>query len=446
MRITRITRITHIHTHTHTHTLYLFPSQIDVSHPAAKSMIELSRTQDNEVGDGTTSVIIMAGEMLRKAAPFLEGNMHPRMIVGAYVKALDRALFLLEDMSTTIDPTDSAAMLNIVRSCLGTKFMSRFGDKIGEMAIDAVNRVVVTNPETKKRTIDIKRYAKVEKIPGGYLEDSEVLNGLMINKDVVHPKMARKVVNPRILLLDTPLEYKKAESQTNIEITKEGDWDAILKAEEAYIEDLCNFIIAAKPTVIFTEKGVSDLAQHFLMKAGIAVVRRIRKTDNNRVARACGATIVAEAQQITEEHIGTGCGLFEVKKLGDEYFTYVTECKNPKACSVVLRGASKDVLNEMERNLHDAMGVVKNIVLDPRIVNGGGAAEMAVSQALIREADKVQVRIRPMRMCVCVCEPLSVVSMIAPPMNTPISLSLSLCVCFRVPCNSPSAPWLRPWR
>ena len=212
----------------------------------------------------------------------------------------------------------------------------------------------------------------------------------MFNKDVTHSKMRRRIENPRILLLDCPLEYKKGESQTNVEITDEEDWNALLRIEEEYIENMCAEIIAFKPDIVITEKGVSDLAQHFFMKAGITAFRRLRKTDNNRVARACGATIVSRTDEIQETDIGTGCGLFEVRKLGDEYFTFLEQCADPKACTILLRGGSKDVLNEVERNLQDAMQVVRNVVFDPKLLPGGGATEMAVACALQREGLKVE--------------------------------------------------------
>lgn len=356
--------------------------EIDVSHPAAKSMIELARTQDEEVGDGTTSVIILAGELLIQAQPFLQRNMHPRVIVGAYIRALDEALAVIEKSCIKLDTTNRDAVLSLVRSCLGTKFVSRFGDLVANLAIDAVLKVVVEHKEQKVKEIDIKRYARIEKIPGGMLEESVVLNGIMLNKDIVHPGMKRKIVNPRVLLLDCPLEYKKAESQTNIELTKEQDFEAILRIEEEYIENMCKHIISHKPDLVCTEKGVSDLAQHYLNKAGISVLRRLRKTDNNRIARAVGATICSVADEIKESDVGTGCGLFEIKKIGDEYFAFMIECKDPKACTIVLRGASKDVLNEIERNLLDAMNVVRNIVLDPRVLPGGGAIEMHIATAI----------------------------------------------------------------
>lgn len=228
-------------------------------------------------------------------------------------------------------------------------------------------------------------YAKVEKIPGGSIDESCVLKGVMINKDVTHPKMRRYIENPRIVLLDCSLEYKKGESQTNVEIIGEQDFTRMLQIEEEFVQRICADIIAVKPDIVFTEKGVSDLAQHYLLKAGITAIRRLRKTDNLRIARACGATIVNRTEELTEKDVGTGAGLFEIKKIGDEYFSFVTECKDPKACTILLRGASKDILNETERNLQDALHVARNLVLEPRLVAGGGAIEMALSQLLSRK-------------------------------------------------------------
>ena len=219
------------------------------------------------------------------------------------------------------------------------------------MALDAT-RIVGVDLGQGLREVDIKKYIKVEKVPGGQLDDSVVLKGVMINKDVIAPgKMRRKIVNPRIMLLDCPLEYKKGENQTNAELLKEEDWGLLLKLEEEYIEGLCVQILKFKPDVVITEKGLSDLACHYLSKAGVTAIRRLRKTDNNRIAKACGAVIVNRPDELQESDIGTGAGLFEVKKIGDEFFTFIVDCKDPKACTVLLRGPSKDLLNEVERNL-----------------------------------------------------------------------------------------------
>merc|ERR550534_409585 len=344
--------------------------EITVQHPAAKTMIEIARTQDGEVGDGTTSVIILAAEVLGVSHQFLEEKMHPTVVIQAYRQALEDVATILRDtVATPIDMDDKVAVRKVIQSCVGTKFIAKWSDLACDIAMDAVKTVTMENGG--KREIDIKRYAKVEKIPGGTIEDSQVLKGVMFNKDVVHPKMKRRIENPRVLLLDC-----------NLEIMNEGDFSKALEAEEAYIKKICDEIIAFKPDLVITEKGVSDLAQHFFNKAGITAIRRLRKSDNLRVARACGATIVNRTDEITEDDIGKDCGLFEIRKMGDEYFTFLEKCKDPKACTILLRGASKDILAEVERNLQDALNVARNLYQDPFIVPGGGATEMEVAHQL----------------------------------------------------------------
>ncbi|RZC70458.1 hypothetical protein C5167_033573 [Papaver somniferum] len=363
--------------------------ELDLAHPAAKSMIELSRTQDEEVGDGTTSVIVLTGEMLHVAEAFLDKGYHPTVICRAYNQALEDAILVLEKISMPIDVNDRPSMLGLVKSCIGTKFTSQFGDLIADLAIDATT-IVGVDLGQGVREVDIKKYIKVEKIPGGQLEDSKVLEGVMFNKDVVAPgKMKRKIVNPRIILLDCPLEYKKGENQTNAELVKEEDWGIMLKMEEEFIEGLCAQILKFKPDLVITEKGLSDLACHFFSKAGVSAIRRLRKTDNNRIAKACGAVIVNRPDELQESDVGTGAGLFEVKKIGDEFFSFIVDCKDPKACTVLLRGASKDLLNEVERNLQDAMGVARNILKNPKLVPGGGATELTVSATLKQKSSSI---------------------------------------------------------
>merc|ERR1719421_2701765 len=354
-------------------------------------MIELSRAQDEEVGDGTTSVIVLTGEMLAMAQPLLQRSIHPTVICQGYARALQIALDTCAAIAKPVTLNDETAMAQLVRASVGTKFSARYGDRVITLALQATLKVVtdLTDAQggTARKEVDIKRYAKVEKIPGGEPDESRVLKGVMFNKDVTHPRMRRRIERPRVLLLDCPLEYKKGESGTNVEITAEEDWNTLLRQEEDFIENMCAQIVAVRPDIVVTEKGVSDLAQHYLMKANVTAIRRLRKTDNNRIARAVGATIVSRTEEIQEADVGTGCGLFEVRKLGDEYFAFLEDCDDPKACTILLRGGSKDVLNEVERNLQDAMQVIRNVVLEPRLLPGGGAAEMAVSRALRAAAD-----------------------------------------------------------
>lgn len=363
--------------------------EVDVTHPTAKTMLELARAQDEEVGDGTTGVIILCGEMMGVAEPLLESRLHPTVIVQGYMEAQSLVAAILEDIAVPIDTASDAKMIELIQAAINTKFVSQWGTMISELALRAA-RMVATKVANGKLEVDMKRYARVEKIPGGELEDCKVLQGVMFNKDVTHHKMRVDRKNPRILLLDCPLEYKKNESATNMEITKEEDWEAMLLQEEEEVRRICDDILKHKPDVVATEKGVSDLAQHFLMKGNVAVIRRIRKMDNNRVARCTGATIVHRPEEITEADIGTHCGTFEVRKIGEEYFTYLVDCEDAKACTVMLRGATKDVLNEIERNLHDAFNVTNNMLLEPRQLPGGGATEMHLACRLREHAKKVE--------------------------------------------------------
>merc|ERR1711988_942801 len=363
--------------------------EVDVAHPAAKSMIELARTQDEEVGDGTTSVIVLAGEMLKVALPFFERNIHPTIICQGYMRALEDSLKVMDEISTEINPDDDTLLDQIVDAAVGTKFSSRYGAIIRQLAVQAVKTVAHPN-EDGEMDVDIKRYARIEKIPGGDLEDSMVLNGCMINKDVLHHKMPRTIVKPRILLLDCPLEYKKGESNTNVEIANEEDFAKLLEIEENFIREQCETIISFNPSVVVTEKGVSDLAIHYLVKAGITAVRRLRKTDNNRLAKCCGATIVNKVEEIQESDIGLACNLYECKKCGDEWWSYFVECQDPEACTILVRGGTRDTQYEIARNLNDAMQVARNVVQNPKLLPGGGATEMAVAQALKLRAAEVE--------------------------------------------------------
>lgn len=362
--------------------------EIDVVHPAAKSMIELSRAQDEEVGDGTTSVIILAGEMLAVSEQFFVKEIHPSVVVSGYYKALEDALNIAESMAISVNLDNKEEVTDIVNCCLGTKFASKWDNLISDLALKAVNTVY--NKESHVFDCDIKKYAKVEKIPGGLLQECKVLDGVMLNKDLIHPQMRRRIENPRVLLIDSPLEYKKGESQTNVEFSKETDFTKTLEEERKEVKFLCDNIIRLKPDVVCTEKGVSDLAAHYLQKAGISCIRRIRKTDNNRLAKVTGATIGNRPEELQESDIGTKCGLFEISKIGDEYWAYFVKCQNPKACTIVLRGASKDVLHEMERNLQDAMCVGRNILAEPKLVPGGGAFEMEISAQLMEKSKSVE--------------------------------------------------------
>lgn len=280
--------------------------------------------------------------------PLLERNIHPVVIIKAFKSALNDALATINRISVPVDISSETEMLALIKTSIGTKFSSRWSELMCSLALQAVRTVAVTaeaenglvgadkgSSALNIKTVDLKRYARVEKVPGGEIEDCRVLKGVMVNKDITHPKMRRRIEKPRIVLLDCPLEYKKGESQTNIEITKEEDWNRVLQIEEEQIKSMCEKIIEYKPDLVFTEKGVSgrsqsrtslgtlidlcvDLAQHYLLKADITAIRRVRKSDNNRIARAVGATIVNRVEDLRDSDVGTECGVFYIEKLGDE--------------------------------------------------------------------------------------------------------------------------------
>lgn len=289
----------------------------------------------------------IAGEVLAQSLPHLERNLHPIIIIRAYKLALETALSIIDDICIPVNIQSDEEMLKLIQTSIGTKFVNRWSDLMCNLALKAVRIVAKdvdisgTGPTVGKKEVDIKRYARIEKVSGGLIEDSTVLQGVMVNKDVTHPKMRRFIVNPRIILLDCPLEYKKGESQTDIEIKKEEDWNRVLEIEEEQIKGLCDKLNEFKPDIVFTEKGVSgehfrvrmtdfimadmlsglpcsDLAQHYLLKANVSAIRRVRKSDNNRIARAIGATIVNRIEDLRESDVGTGCGEFRIDKLGDE--------------------------------------------------------------------------------------------------------------------------------
>uniref|UniRef100_A0A8C2VX25 T-complex protein 1 subunit gamma n=1 Tax=Chinchilla lanigera TaxID=34839 RepID=A0A8C2VX25_CHILA len=309
--------------------------EIQVQHPAAKSMIEISQTQDEEVADRTTSVIILVGEMLSVAEHFLE--------------------------HTPVDVNNHDMMLNIIiNSSITTKAISRWSSLACNIALDA---------ENGQTEIDIKKYAKVENIPGGIIEDSCVPCGFMINKDVTDSQMRHYIKNPRIVLQDSSLEYKKGEKEL---------FAQTLQIEKEHIQQLWEDIIQLKPNMVITEKGISDLAQHYFLQANITAILRVRKTDNNRIARACGPQRVSPLEDMRKDDLGTVAGLLEIKKTGNECFTFITECKDSTPCTILLRGVSKEIFSKVEHNLQDAMQVCCIVLLDPQLGPGGGASKMAV--------------------------------------------------------------------
>ncbi|KAI4291444.1 T-complex protein 1 subunit gamma [Pancytospora philotis] len=351
--------------------------EMDVSHPSARCLIELSQTQDDVCGDGTTSVIILAAELLDKAVPLLADH-HPIRVCRALTRAKDLCLATLDAVSTDAKLED---LLSIIRAGVATKVCTILRVPVPELALRAatlIKRGGASDAESMR--IDIKTDIKVEKILGSF-EECEVLEGILLEKELVHPQMRKRIENPKILLIDSPLEYKKGESVTNLEFASAEDFTHALKLEEAQVRRMCERIVALRPDVVMTEKGVSELALSILYESNITAVRRIKKSDAIRIAKATGAMIMNRLEDIEERHLGEA-GLFEYIKINKENYCKFSRCRNPRAVSVVLRGPSKDLLTELERNFMDAVKIAKNVLVNPALVPGGGSSEMSMLLAL----------------------------------------------------------------
>jgi T-complex protein 1 subunit gamma len=313
----------------------------------------------------------------------LEG-VHPHGIIAGLRKALEDALKHLNSIKRPIDNTDDAAILPIIKAAIGTKFMSKWSDLIARLALDAVRLIC-----TPEGIIDLKRQVRIERIPGEELEKSYVMKGVMIEKDVLHSQMRRRIEHPKVLLLDCGLEYRKGESITNIEISGDNDYADVLAEEETQVRELCAAVIATGCDIVCCEKGVSDLALHYLSEAGITALRRFQKVQLDRIAAATGATIITNPREFTETDLGRKCGLYECRKFGDEWWSFFDECQDPKACTMLLRGPTKDTLLELFRIMDDALKVAKNLLREPSLLPGGGASEISVSAHLRKKSSQL---------------------------------------------------------
>jgi T-complex protein 1 subunit gamma len=356
--------------------------EIDVAHPSARSIIELAKTQEDEVGDGTTSVVILASEILAEMTHVLDKNIHPIRICRALTKALRICCSTLENAAIALDGNEEAR-LKIINASISTKVCTILKVPIDRLALDAVKKIYVK----EENSCDLKNNLRVERILGGNFLESEVIDGVLINKDIMHPQMRRMIESPRIVILEAPLEYKKGESQTSFEFTDQNSFTKALEVEENQVREMCNRIIALKPDIVVCEKGVSDLALSILFENNVTGLRRLKKTELYRLSKVSGASIVNRPEHLEERHVGTQCGMFEYIKYADEYYCKFSRCRNPKACSVVIRGPTKDILNELERNFMDAVKVAKNIFISPRLCPGGGAMEVAMATALSNARD-----------------------------------------------------------
>ena len=361
--------------------------EMDIEHPAAKMMVVVAKTQDAEVGDGTTTSVVIAAELLKNAEGLLAQGVHPTVIAEGYRMAAVKSLVILDGFAITVKPTDTVILKKIAETALTGKNAEARKERLCDLIVKAV--VSVTDPDGKADLAHIN----VEKKVGGSVDDSVLIEGMVIDKERAHPNMPRSVKDAQILLLNAALEFKKTEVNAKINISAPGQAQAFLDEEERMVHAMIDKVTRSGATVLFCQKGIDDVALHYLARAGILAVRRVKKSDCENLARATGATIVNSVDAITAKDLGTA-GLVEEKKVSGDEMIYISKCKNPKAVSIILRGGTEHVVDELERAIHDALMVVSVVIEGKKIVAGGGAPETELSLRLREYAATVGGRVQ----------------------------------------------------
>ena len=359
--------------------------ELDVQHPAAKMLVEVAKSQDNEVGDGTTTAVVLTGELLSKAEKLLDQEVHPTIIVDGYKKASEKALEILNGLAISIKADDEVMLKRIAVTSMETKATGGTSNHLANLATKAVMQIV--EDRDGKKVADIDR-VKVLKKKGESMDQSELIQGIVVDKEVSHPQMPKQVKNAKIALLNAKLEIEKTEFDAKININSPDQIKSFLDEEETMLRDMTDRITKSGSNVVFCEKGIDDLVLHFLSKKNIMAVKNISSNDMEKLAKSTGGTILASTKDISSEALGEA-KLVEEVKIGDDKLVYVRECKDPRAVTVVIRGGSDHVVDEAERSFHDALCVVRNAVEDQKIVAGGGAPEAETAKQLREFAVKV---------------------------------------------------------
>ncbi|MBD3210033.1 thermosome subunit [Candidatus Micrarchaeota archaeon] len=354
--------------------------EMNVDHPAAKLMVEIAKTQDKEVGDGTTTSVVIAGNLLKKAGDLLDQNIHPTVIIKGYELAADKADKSLDGVALKVTPQDKDVLQKISLVAMGSKGIGSDAEKnkIADIIADAV--IQVSSESNGKSYVDLE-LIKIEKKAGGDVMDTDLVRGVVIDKEIVHSGMPRKIKDAKILLLDSALEIKKTETDAKIEISSPDKMNAFLEQEESSMKDMVEKIAATGASVVFCQKGIDDLVQHFLAKKGIAAVRRVKKSDMEKLSRATQGKIASSLQDLREDELGKA-GFVEERKVSGESMVFVKECMDPKSVSIFVRGGTDHVVSEVERAVVDARGAVASALEDGRYVIGGGSVEMELSKVL----------------------------------------------------------------
>jgi len=352
--------------------------EIDVEHPAAKMIVEVAKAQDEQCGDGTTTAVILTGELLRTAGDLLEQNIHPTVITRGFQMAAEKAVEVLNKLAITIKPGDKNTLKDIAMTSMASKGASSAKEILADVVVESITSIA--EKINGKTFVDLDNI-QVQKKQGGTINDTEIIKGIILDKERVHEGMPKTIKNAKIALLDAALEVKKTEVDAKIEIRDPSQLQAFLDEEESMLKKMVEKVKNSGADVLICQKGIDDLAQHFISKAGIYAVRRAKKSDMEKLAKATGAKIVASLEDLTAKDLGYA-GNVEEKKFGDDKMTFVTDCKNPKAVSILVRGGTEHVVDELERALHDALSVVKSALEDGKMTVGGGAAATAIAMAL----------------------------------------------------------------
>jgi thermosome len=353
--------------------------EIDVEHPAAKMLVEVAKTQDEECGDGTTTAVILAGELLKKAEILIEQNVHPTVISGGYRSAAMKAREILEDVAIKVDPSDKETLMDIARTSMISKSVSSSRNLLADVAVKAVS-AVAEKREDGTWYVDDDNIQVVKK-QGGSTDDTRMISGIIVDKEAVHPAMPKHVDKAKIALVDAALEVKKTEIDAKIEITDPSQMRAFLDEEEHMLKKMVETVKKSGATVLFCQKGIDDLAQHYLAKEKIYAVRRVKKSDMEKLAKATGANLVTKLDDLNADDLGVAEHV-EEQKIADDRMTFVTGCKNPKAVSILIRGGTEHVVDEIDRSLNDAISVVSVAYEDGKLVTGGGSTAMELALKL----------------------------------------------------------------
>jgi thermosome len=359
--------------------------EIDVQHPAAKMMVEVAKTQDDMVGDGTTTSVILAGELLRKAEELLAQNIHPTIIVQGYRKAVDKAIEALDKLAINVDIDDRETLKKVSMTSMGSKAVGDARSHLSDITIEAVK--MIAEKRGDQIVADIDNIQRVKK-EGKSLYDTQLIKGIIIDKEIVNAGMPKRVENAKIALLDSPLEIEKTEFSAEIRIRDPTQMQAFLNKEESMLKDMVAKVKKSGATVLFCQKGIDDMAQHFLAKEGILVARRVKQSDMEKLARATGGKVITKLDDMKSTDLGEA-GLVEERKVGDDKMIFVEKCKEPRSVAILVRAGLERMVDEADRAMNDALSVVADVVKDNKIVAGGGATEAEIAKVLRSFATKV---------------------------------------------------------